>query len=394
MKIAHARKRPIISEDKIRDIIKKISSESIESVILYGSQLSGNLSKKSDIDLLVVIKKLDEKTIKKLIKNKTELERTLEIPISLNIHTKDELNPLLKKRNIFMHKNRSEFIIYKYKYHYLCIYGKNPFESFNNPTPKQIREEAIKLLLSFSYNLKKFILNPELAQHKEKEFIRTPLIALEYIAAFYGYVSLDKYDAFRFLEKNNLLKKRHSEFINEIIKKEKVSFNEKIKIIGFIDYYRSLLIKKYLTLGQSDIRYVSKKIKFHWDLKYPQAVSMVLVEHKGKILLVKRTSDDYLYPNMWTLPGGYAEKRETFEDCIRRELFEEIGLKDYEIIPLFKNERVITKRVAIGCFLIILKDKKIILSEHSGFNFFETNDLKKLNLTPESKKVLTKYLSQ
>jgi len=392
MKIAHSKNKPAMPEEKIKILIKGLSSENVESIILYGSQLSGNLSNNSDIDLLVAIKEIDEKTIKNLIKNKIELERTLKVPISLNIHTIDELDPLLKKRNIFMHKNRSEFMIYKYKYHYLCIYGKNPFEFFEDPTPKQIREESIKLLLSFSYNLKKFILNPELAPHKEKEFIRMPLISLEYIAAFYGYISLDKYDAFKFLIRNNLIEKEHINFVKKIIKKSNLSFKEKIESIIFLDYYRKLLVKKYLNFAQSDIRYVNRKIKFHWNLKYPQAVSMAILEHKSKILLLKRTPDDYLYPNMWTLPGGYLKKDETFEDCIRREISEETGLNGFDIIGLFKNKKVITKRVAVGCFLVQPNNKKIKLSEHSDYNLFDVKRLKNLNLTPECRKVLAKYL--
>jgi len=392
MKIAHSKKKPVIPKEKVKILIKGLSSKNVESIILYGSQLSGNLSNNSDIDLLVIIKELEGKTIKNLIENKIELERILKVPISLNIHTIDELNPLLKKKNIFMHKNRSEFMIYKYKYHYLCIYGKNPFRLFDDPTPKQIREESIKLLLSFSYNLKKFILNPELAPHKEKEFIRTPIISLEYIAAFYGYISLDKYDAFKFLIKNNFIEKKHIVFIKNIMKKNHLSFKEKIESINFIDYYRKLLVKKYLNFAQSDIRYVNKKIKFHWDLKYPQAVSMAILEYKSKILLLKRTSDDYLYPNLWTLPGGYLKKNETFENCIRREISEETGLNSFDIIGLFKNKKVVTKRVAIGCFLVQLNNQKINLSEHSDYNFFSIKRLKNLNLTPECKKVLTKYL--
>lgn len=394
MEIARTDKKPTISRENLNKIINRLSSKEIESIIIYGSQLSGGVSKNSDLDLLVVIKRLDEKIIKKLIQGKIDLEKIINLEISLNVHTKDELDPLLKKKNIFMHKNRSEFLIYKYKYHYLCIYGKNPFKFFEDPSPKQIREEAIKLLLSFSYNLKKFILNPALAPHKEKEFIRTLLISLEYIAAFYGYVSRDKYDALRYLKENKLIKGKDIRFIQEVSPKEKLTFREKIKVIKFIDFYRGLLVKDYLTFAQSDIRYLNGKIKLHWDLKYPQAVSMAIVLYNHKILLVKRTKDDYIYPDRWTLPGGYLENKESFEDCIKRELLEETSLTKYKITSLFNNKKIKTKRVAIGCFLINPDDNKIKLAEHSNFNFFNIKEINKLQLTPESKKVLEKYLNQ
>lgn len=393
MKIAKVLKKPFLSSKDIGLIVKLLGIKNVSSIILYGSQLSGNASKESDIDLLVIITHLDKLTIEGLIGGKRLLEEALGLPVSLNIHTVDEVNPLLKKKNIFMHKNRSEFMIYKYKYHYLCIYGNNPFEAFANPSPKQIREEAIKLLLSFSYNLKKFILNPELAPHKEREFIRTPLISLEYIAAFYGYISLDKYDAFNFLERNKLIENKHKELIKRISKKNLLSDDEKVSVIDFLDFYRKILIDKYLHSGQSDIRYVSGRNCFHWDLKYPQAVSMGIVLQGDKILLLRRTPDDYLYPNLWTLPGGYLKKEESFEDCVLRELFEETGLRRLGVQSLFNNKKIITKRVAIGCFLINSLSGDISISEHSSYKFIRIDEIKNYQLTPECKKVLDKYFS-
>lgn len=393
MKIAEVLKKPFISPKNLNLIVKLLGVKNVSSIILYGSQLSGNVSKKSDIDLLVIITRLDNLTIESLAEGKKQLEEILKIQVSLNIHTIDEVDPILKKKNIFMHKNRSEFMIYKYKYHYLCIYGNNPFREFGDPSPKQIREESIKLLLSFSYNLKKFILNPELAPHKEKEFIRTPLISLEYIAAFYGYISLDKYDALNFLIKNKLIEKKHIDLINRLVKKEFLSSDEKIASIEFIDFYRKSLVNKHLLYGQSDIRYVGGKNCFHWDLKYPQAVSMGLVLQDNKILLMKRTPDDYLYPNLWTLPGGYLKKEESFEDCMLRELLEETGLRRLNARSLFNNNKIITNRVAIGCFLINIHSEDIILSEHSSYKFIGLDQLKDYELTPECKKFLDKYFN-
>lgn len=87
MKIAYPEKKPAMSKEKLKILIKRLSSKDVESIILYGSQLSGNLSDNSDIDLLVTIKELDGKTINNLIENKIELER-----IFAPITTRDKLS--------------------------------------------------------------------------------------------------------------------------------------------------------------------------------------------------------------------------------------------------------------------------------------------------------------
>ncbi len=59
----------------------------------------------------------------------------------------------------------------------------------------------------------------------------------------------------------------------------------------------------------------------HTDL--PNAASVALVRD-GKVLLIKRAYDPY--KGLWTLPGGRLEPGETIEQCVIREVAEEIGV--------------------------------------------------------------------
>jgi len=56
----------------------------------------------------------------------------------------------------------------------------------------------------------------------------------------------------------------------------------------------------------------------------PIACDGVLIEH-GKILLVKRGHEPF--KGQWATPGGRIEDNETAEQCLVREMKEEIGLK-------------------------------------------------------------------
>ncbi|HXW67582.1 MAG TPA: NUDIX hydrolase [Thermoplasmata archaeon] len=56
------------------------------------------------------------------------------------------------------------------------------------------------------------------------------------------------------------------------------------------------------------------------------AVKGVLVRREG-LLLLRRRSDDDIWPGLWDLPGGAVEKDETLEQALTREFREETGLR-------------------------------------------------------------------
>ena len=55
-------------------------------------------------------------------------------------------------------------------------------------------------------------------------------------------------------------------------------------------------------------------------------VAAGLVFREGKLLITLRRSHDHL-GGLWEFPGGKREPHETFEECLRRELQEELGIE-------------------------------------------------------------------
>ena len=55
-------------------------------------------------------------------------------------------------------------------------------------------------------------------------------------------------------------------------------------------------------------------------------VAAGLVFRGGKLLITQRPIGGHL-PGLWEFPGGKREANETFEDCLRRELREELGIE-------------------------------------------------------------------
>jgi len=56
-------------------------------------------------------------------------------------------------------------------------------------------------------------------------------------------------------------------------------------------------------------------------------VGCAIVVLEGRILIAQRHSNSLFEPNKWEFPGGKLKESETFEDCIRRELREELGIE-------------------------------------------------------------------
>jgi mutator protein MutT len=54
-------------------------------------------------------------------------------------------------------------------------------------------------------------------------------------------------------------------------------------------------------------------------------VSAALVFHRGKLLITQRHQKSHL-GGLWEFPGGKREADETFEECLVREIREELGI--------------------------------------------------------------------
>jgi len=65
--------------------------------------------------------------------------------------------------------------------------------------------------------------------------------------------------------------------------------------------------------------------------KFMVAVAAILENQKDEILLIKRSSH-MEYPDCWEDIGGRLNPSESPEEGLRREIFEETGIKDIEIV--------------------------------------------------------------
>ena len=60
-------------------------------------------------------------------------------------------------------------------------------------------------------------------------------------------------------------------------------------------------------------------------------VAIALYSEDKKVLICQRSSDKKFLPNIWHLPGGKVEEKETILEALKREVSEELGLKISDI---------------------------------------------------------------
>ena len=112
----------------------------------------------------------------------------------------------------------------------------------------------------------------------------------------------------------------------------------------------------------------------------PIEVSAALIFRAGKLLITQRRQQDHL-GGLWEFPGGKRESGETFEQCLVREIREELGVEisvgglfaeithDYPeksvYLKFFRCKLVAGEPQPLGCAAWRWVDK----SELTGFDF-------------------------
>ena len=112
-----------------------------------------------------------------------------------------------------------------------------------------------------------------------------------------------------------------------------------------------------------------------------------------KLLLVKNERDE------WEPPGGKIEPGETPEQCVLREIKEELNLTA-EIDSLL-DAWMYKVGGKVNCFVVIYQckplnkgEQKIKLSfEHNEFGLFTPNEIKNLNMSERYKNTIEKTYS-
>ncbi|SDT06420.1 8-oxo-dGTP diphosphatase [Streptomyces sp. TLI_053] len=98
-------------------------------------------------------------------------------------------------------------------------------------------------------------------------------------------------------------------------------------------------------------------------------VAAAVINHNGRVLLVRRNPDDYM-GGMWEIPSGKVEPGETILDAMYRETTEETGLTVDQVISYighfdYWNSSGGTTR-QFNFAVTVEKSEPVVLTEHDA----------------------------
>lgn len=114
-----------------------------------------------------------------------------------------------------------------------------------------------------------------------------------------------------------------------------------------------------------------------------QVAAGAVIERKsdGKILLILRSKENPIVPGIWELPIGRLKQFEALEDGLRREVQEETGIDDIEIVmpintfDFMRGEHKVENEVKAIVYWCSTKKERVIISDehddHAWLNIDE-----------------------
>lgn len=124
-------------------------------------------------------------------------------------------------------------------------------------------------------------------------------------------------------------------------------------------------------------------------------VSCAIIINPFDQVLVTQRSPLMPLPLKWEFPGGKIEENETAEDCLIREIREELNIEIEITGNLSPNDHQYPdKLIRLIPFICRQKDGEIVLKEHADYKWLDVKDLLDLDWAEADLPVVEQYLNK
>lgn len=111
-------------------------------------------------------------------------------------------------------------------------------------------------------------------------------------------------------------------------------------------------------------------------------VTAAIIQVSSTVLVAKRSIGKHL-AGYWEFPGGKVEHDEMADECLERELYEELGV-NVEVLDFVTENlhRYEDKTIRLLAYNVKILSGKLTLREHEEFRWIEIDNLLKIKLAP------------
>jgi 8-oxo-dGTP diphosphatase len=111
-------------------------------------------------------------------------------------------------------------------------------------------------------------------------------------------------------------------------------------------------------------------------------VTAAIIFNKSKILIARRANNKHL-AGFWEFPGGKVEEGESAEECLKREIGEELGI-NVKVGAFFmeNHHHYGEKHILLKAYFCDLISGNIVLNDHDQIEWVEKANLHKYDFAP------------
>lgn len=122
--------------------------------------------------------------------------------------------------------------------------------------------------------------------------------------------------------------------------------------------------------------------------------NIILLNDEQQVLLHLRDDKPEIpYPNMWGLPGGHIDEQEMPEECIHREMKEELGLELSSVQLFLAAERFYGTEHTYWAKAHFAPET-IVLSEGQEIRWFSYHDIQNMQLIYEDNVIIDDFFER
>jgi 8-oxo-dGTP diphosphatase len=119
----------------------------------------------------------------------------------------------------------------------------------------------------------------------------------------------------------------------------------------------------------------------------------IILNRRKRVLLTRRANDEF--KKKWEFPGGKLEVGESYEECLSREILEELSIKvSVESLYFSYRHSYETFTMNLVAMICSYQEGRIELVDHDKFNWVIPRDLQKYDLIAGDLKLADKIMEE